>query len=117
MTVVVLKGNDDTLLSQAVSDKVKELVGSGDASLMVEELGEEQYRMEDDTFAITRLVDAAQTRIIGTDVGDQLDLQRTIRLKKIRRCVNCAKYDDKGDEQIAPDRRCVWRPTGLPRHA
>ncbi len=61
MTVVVLKGNDDTLLSQAVSDKVKELVGSGDSSLMVEELSEEQYRMEDDTFAITRLVDAAQT--------------------------------------------------------
>ncbi len=61
MTVVVLKGNDDTLLSQAVSDKVKELVGSGDSSLMVEELSEEHYRMEDDTFAITRLVDAAQT--------------------------------------------------------
>ena len=43
MTVVVLKGNDDTLLSQAVSDKVKELVGSGDASLMVEELGAETF--------------------------------------------------------------------------
>jgi DNA polymerase-3 subunit delta len=67
MTVVVLKGNDDTLLSQAVSDKVKELVGSGDASLMVEELGEEQYRMEDESFAITRLVDAAQTPPFLTD--------------------------------------------------
>jgi len=57
----MLKGNDDTILSRAVSDAVSELVGDGDASLMVEELTEEQYRMEDDSFAVTRLVDAAQT--------------------------------------------------------
>ena len=61
MNVVVLKGNDDTLLTKAVSERVKALVGDGDASLMVEELTEEQYRMEDESFAITRLVDAAQT--------------------------------------------------------
>ena len=61
MTVRLLKGNDDTLLSRAVSDNVASLVGTGDASLMVEELTEEQYRMEDDSFAITRLVDGAQT--------------------------------------------------------
>lgn len=61
MTIVLVKGNDETLLRQAVSDKVTELVGGGDASLMVEELTEEQYRQEDESFAATRLVDAAQT--------------------------------------------------------
>ncbi len=61
MIIRMLKGNDDTILSRAVSDAVSELVGDGDASLMVEELTEEQYRMEDDSFAVTRLVDAAQT--------------------------------------------------------
>lgn len=61
MTIRLLKGNDDTLLSRAVSENVAALVGTGDASLMVEELTEEQYRMEDDSFAITRLVDGAQT--------------------------------------------------------
>ncbi|MGI9607690.1 MAG: DNA polymerase III subunit delta [Acidimicrobiales bacterium] len=77
MTIVLLKGNDDSLLSQAVSEAVGTLVGSGDASLMVEELTEEQYRLEDDAgFAITRLVDAAQTPPFLTDrrvvVGRQL---------------------------------------------
>lgn len=61
MTVRLLKGNEDTLLSKAVSEQVAALVGSGDASLMVEELTENQYRQDDDSFAITRLVDAAQT--------------------------------------------------------
>lgn len=61
MTIHLLKGNDDSLLSRAVSAQVSALVGSGDSSLMVEELSEDNYRMEDDSFAITRLVDAAQT--------------------------------------------------------
>lgn len=61
MTVCLLKGNDDSLLSRAVSERVTSLVGDGDASLMVEELLEDHYRMEDESFVITRLVDAAQT--------------------------------------------------------
>ena len=61
MTTVVLKGNDETLLAKAVSDTVRDLVGDGDASLMVEELTEDHYRLENDEFAIARLVDAAQT--------------------------------------------------------
>jgi len=61
MTIRFLKGNDDTILSKAVSEAISELVGDGDASLMVEELTEDHYRMEDDSFAATRLVDAAQT--------------------------------------------------------
>ena len=52
MTIRVLKGNDDTLLSKAVSEQVAALVGKGDASLMVEELLEDHYRMEDESFAI-----------------------------------------------------------------
>lgn len=61
MTIRLLKGNDETLLSRAVSENIAALVGSGDATLMVEELTEEQYRMDDDSFAVTRLVDGAQT--------------------------------------------------------
>ncbi len=67
MTIVVFKGNDETLLSRAVSDRVAELVGSGDASLLVEELTEDSYRLEDESFAIARLVDAAQTMPFLTD--------------------------------------------------
>lgn len=67
MTVTLLKGNDETLLSKAVSSKVAELVGDGDASLMVEEVTEEHYRMEDESFALTRLVDSAQTPPFLTD--------------------------------------------------
>lgn len=67
MTIRLLKGNDDTLLSRAVSEQVSALVGSGDASLMVEELVEDHYRLEDESFAITRLVDAAQTPPFLTD--------------------------------------------------
>ena len=67
MTVTLLKGNDETLLSKAVSSKVSELVGDGDASLVVEELTEDQYRMEDESFALTRLVDSAQTPPFLTD--------------------------------------------------
>ena len=61
MTIVLLKGNDDTLLSKAVSTQVAALVAGGDASLMTEELTEDQYRQDDDSFSISRLVDAAQT--------------------------------------------------------
>jgi DNA polymerase-3 subunit delta len=67
VTIRVLKGDDDTLLSKAVSEQVAALVGTGDASLMVEELLEDHYRMEDESFAITRLVDAAQTPPFLTD--------------------------------------------------
>lgn len=67
MSVTLLKGNDDTLLSKAVSSTVSDLVGDGDASLIVEELTEEQYRMEDESFSLIRLVDSAQTPPFLTD--------------------------------------------------
>ena len=46
MTTILLKGNDETLVSRAVLEQVAALVGDGDASLMVEELTEEHYRLE-----------------------------------------------------------------------
>ena len=61
MSVVLLKGNDDVLLAAAVKEKVDSLVGDGDSSLMVEELTEQNYLLDDGSFAIRRLVDAAQT--------------------------------------------------------
>ena len=61
MAVFLLKGNDETLLANALKERVDTLVGSGDASLMVEELTENHYRLEDDSYAIRRLVDSAQT--------------------------------------------------------
>ncbi len=67
MAIVFFKGNDASLLSSAVKEKVDALVGTGDASLMVEELTEVQYRLEDDSFAIRRLVDSAQTPPFLTD--------------------------------------------------
>lgn len=67
MTVMLLKANDETLLSKAVTEKVAELVGEGDASLIVEELTEDQHRMEDESFTLARLVDSAQTPPFLTD--------------------------------------------------
>ena len=59
-TVHLLTGDDPTLLSDALSTLVHDLVGSGDRSLMVEELTEDNYRT-DSSFDLARLVDAAQT--------------------------------------------------------
>ncbi|MEZ5342818.1 MAG: hypothetical protein R2706_15670 [Acidimicrobiales bacterium] len=41
--VVVVKGDDASLVSQALQAIVNELVGGGDRSLMVEEVGEANY--------------------------------------------------------------------------
>ena len=59
-TVHLLTGDDPTLLSDALSTLVHDLVGTGDRSLMVEELTEDSYRT-DSSFDLARLVDAAQT--------------------------------------------------------
>ena len=60
--VVLLKGSDEVLMSNAVTELVHELVGDGDRSLLVEELSIDQHlRPDDDGFDIGTLVDAAQT--------------------------------------------------------
>lgn len=61
MGVLVIKGDDATLVSQAVRKAVTEFVGDGDRSLMVEELTEESYQAEDGEIELTPLINAAHT--------------------------------------------------------
>jgi DNA polymerase-3 subunit delta len=58
----LVKGNDEVLLGDAVTTLVRELVGDGDRSLMVEELTVDAHAgPDDDGYDIAPLVDAAQT--------------------------------------------------------
>jgi len=60
--VHLLKGGDEILLGEAVTDLVRQLVGDGDRSLMVEELTIDAHVGPDDQgYDIGPLVDAAQT--------------------------------------------------------
>ena len=61
MTVVWIKGDDVTLVSQAVRSVVTELVGDGDRSLMVEEVDEVQYLGDESEPDLGPLVGAAHT--------------------------------------------------------
>jgi DNA polymerase-3 subunit delta len=66
MAVVFIKGDDETLVAQAVQAAVKDLVGDGDRGLMVEEVTEEHY--DDDTEqTLAPLITAAQTMPFLTD--------------------------------------------------
>ncbi len=75
-TVVLLHGGDEVLLSNAVRDRVADLVGAGDRSLMVAELNEAAY-LEGEEYEIAPLVDAAQTPpfltsrrvVVGREMG------------------------------------------------
>ncbi len=61
MAVLIIKGDDETLVAQAIQATVNELVGDGDRSLMVEELGEAVYLGESNDASLAALVNAAQT--------------------------------------------------------
>lgn len=78
MMVILIKGDDPTLVSQAVRKAVTELVGNGDRSLMVEELGEANYVDDGGQTELTPLINAAHTPPFLTDrrvvVGRQLGL-------------------------------------------
>lgn len=77
MAVVFIKGDDETLMAQAVQAAVKDLVGDGDRSLMVEEVTEEHYEDGSD-FTLAPLITAAQTMPFLTErrvvVGRNLSL-------------------------------------------
>lgn len=60
MATLVIKGDDATLVSQAVRRAVQELVGAGDRSLMVEELEEPHYTAGGEA-DLTPLINAART--------------------------------------------------------
>lgn len=61
MSLTLIKGDDPTLVAQSLAAVVKELVGAGDRSLMVEEVGEAQYAPEGSEPELTPLVNAAHT--------------------------------------------------------
>jgi len=66
--VHLVKGGDEVLLGEAVTSLVRQLVGDGDRSLMVEELTVDQHLGPDDSgYDIGALVDAAQTPPFLTD--------------------------------------------------
>ena len=74
--IVVIVGDDDALVAEALRGAVEEALGGEDRALALEELTEEEYRLEDG-FEIARLVDAAQTPpfltgrrvVVGRHVG------------------------------------------------
>lgn len=61
MATLLIKGDDATLVSQAVRKAVKEFVGDGDRSLMVEEVGEAQFANDAGELEMTPLINAAHT--------------------------------------------------------
>ncbi len=77
MGVVLIKGDDPTLVSQAVQVALDEFVGDGDRSLMVEEVTEVHYTSDDGPAEITPLINAAHTPpflterrvVVGRHVG------------------------------------------------
>ncbi len=77
MGVVLIKGDDATLVSQAVQVALDEFVGDGDRSLMVEEVTEVHFSSDDGPAEITPLVNAAHTPpflterrvVVGRNVG------------------------------------------------
>ncbi|MEL7156774.1 MAG: DNA polymerase III subunit delta [Actinomycetota bacterium] len=78
MAILLIKGDDATLVAQAVRRAVTEFVGDGDRSLMVEEVGEEHYAGDDGDLELTPLVNASHTPPFLTErrvvVGRQLGL-------------------------------------------
>ena len=58
--IVLITGDDDALVTEAVRTAVTAALDGEDRSLALEELTEEDYRTEDG-FEVARLVDAAQT--------------------------------------------------------
>ncbi|MEM9654817.1 MAG: DNA polymerase III subunit delta [Actinomycetota bacterium] len=80
MAVLFLKGDDETLMAQALQAAVKDLVGDGDRGLMVEEVTEETFS-DGAELSLAPLITAAQTMPFLTDrrvvVGRHLTLFST----------------------------------------
>ncbi len=66
--ILLVKGGDEVLLGDALTDLLQELVGDQDRSLVVEELAIDHHVTDDDDgYDIGRVVDAAQTPPLLTD--------------------------------------------------
>ena len=63
----LIKGSDEVLVADALGHVIDALVGSGDRSLMLDELGIEQHCDADGNPWITSLIDSAQTPPFLTD--------------------------------------------------
>lgn len=61
MPIVLIKGDDETLVAQAVRKMVDEFVAGGDKSLMVEEVTEADFVPESGDIEMTPLINAAHT--------------------------------------------------------
>ncbi len=61
MAVLLIKGDDPSLVAQALQREVRALLGDGDRTLMVEELGEKEYHGDRSDAVIDPLVYAAHT--------------------------------------------------------
>ena len=74
--IVVIVGDDDALVTEALRGAVEEALGGEDRALALEELTEEEYRLEAG-IEMARLVEAAQTPpfltgrrgVVGPHVG------------------------------------------------
>lgn len=66
MAVLFLKGDDETLMAQALHAAIKDLVGDADRGLMVEEVTETNYG-EGNELTMASLITAAQTMPFLTD--------------------------------------------------
>lgn len=64
-----LKGDDPTLVAQALSKVVDQLVGDGEKTLMVDEITEAQMVDEGGPASISALVTSAQTPLFSPNVG------------------------------------------------
>ena len=60
MAVVLITGNDDPLVTEALHEAVNKALIGEDSDVALQELTEDDYRV-DDGFRIDRLVEAAQT--------------------------------------------------------
>lgn len=67
MTLHLILGDDPVLIGEAVTAAIDELIGDGDRGLMLEVLGEGEYKNDDGGYDSLRLIDAVRTPPFLTD--------------------------------------------------
>jgi DNA polymerase-3 subunit delta len=67
VTLHLILGDDPVLIGEAVTAAIDELIGDGDRGLMLEVLGEGEYKNDDGAYDSLRLIDAVRTPPFLTD--------------------------------------------------
>ncbi len=67
MTLHLILGDDPVLIGEAVTAAIDELIGDGDRGLMLEVLGEGEYKNDDGGYDSLCLIDAVRTPPFLTD--------------------------------------------------